>query len=358
MVTRIRQHNGIAARNFIHEQAQSRMKEIVSAAQQISHNSVFVHATPIIYFAKQEGGTLCGCREKSKDNGVAPIENAGETNVDFDIHVERPMFGGLSSMLSKSEKSKVAKENYDDDLEDIFGEGDSENFDNANQGQEVFDSIFGNSVACPICFRSGIVPGYIPVGYSRQVFSSVFVEDAYGYYINTAKPVPLFEVTDQNSNYVAFRLHVPKFFKEVKFAAYEGQNIIKNVILSIGGYAITEGLLRNFAGKEVILHVSGADFTHCVFMFKINDDLKADFPQDSKPKDYSIFDATQPVTIVTDKSIPKLSTSDIIYKVGYNQFWKVNDFEYYRMNDKTVIGWSIQARILQKDELGHLLMSF
>jgi hypothetical protein len=121
---------------------------------------------------------------------------------------------------------------------------------------------------------------------------------------------------------------------------------------------VSESLLMQLRGREVKLRIYGVSFTHSVFLFKINNDLKADFPQDSKPKDYSIFDATQPITVVMDKSVPKIATSDIIYKVGYNQFWKVNDFDYYRMNDKTVIGWSVQARILQKDELGHILMSF
>ena len=52
MVTRIKQHNTISARNFIYEESQKRMYEIVEAAKQISTNSIYVHASPIIYFSK------------------------------------------------------------------------------------------------------------------------------------------------------------------------------------------------------------------------------------------------------------------------------------------------------------------
>lgn len=357
MVTRIRQHNGIAARNFIHEQAQSRLHEVVSAAKEISINSVFVHATPIIYFAKQEGGIACGCREKSLNGDVAPIENAGATDTDYDIQISKPRFGGLAESYSKSEKTKVAKSNVDDDLDEMTLE-DEESFDVPNQGNSTFDSIFGNSVACPICMRSGVVPGYQPVGYSRQVFSSVFVESSDGYSLNNALAVPRFEVSVKHSNYVEFRLAIPRSFKSAKFACYEGTNILRDADLEIANHVVSESLLYQLRGREVLLKVRNVDFTHCVFLFQINDDLKADFPQDSKPKDYTIFDATQPVTIVTSSEIPKLSTSDIIYKVGYDQYWKVNDFDYFRTNDKTVIGWTIQARILQKDELGNLLLKF
>lgn len=353
MVTRIRQHNGIVARNFIHEQAQARLKEVVTAAQQISTHSVFVHATPIIYFSKQEAGTMCACRKKAVNGDQMPVAASGSLDSEFEIDVEAPLFRGFGSS-NREQQPELA----DDDLDGVAIPEHIPGNEIPNQGTSTFDSIFGNSVACPICFRSGLVPGYQAIGHSRIVLSSVFVSDAVGYSVDSGQTIPKFDMIDKQRNYVEFDLTIPFKFKSVKFAGYDNQQVLRGLQFTINGHLVNESLLYQLRGKEVKLHVSGASFTHCVFMFKINDDVKADFPQDQKPKDYSIFDATQPITIVTDKSIPKINTSDLIYKVGYDQFWKVNDFDYFRMNDKTVIGWSIQARILQKDEIGQLLMSF
>ena len=188
--------------------------------------------------------------------------------------------------------------------------------------------------------------------------SSVFTVAASGYFVNSSQSVPRFELEDLHHGYVEFELDIPRAFRTVKFAAYDNMRVLKNLQMSINGHPVNERLLREYAGKEVILRVKGESFTHCVFMFQINEDLKADFPQDTRPKDYALFDTTQPTTIVTDNSIPKISAGDVVYKIGYKQLWKVNDFEYFRMSDRTVIGWSISARVLQKDEVSQVLMSF
>ena len=354
MVTRIRQHNSISARNFIHEQAQARLKEVVVAAQQIATNSVFVHATPVIYFTKQDSGTMCGCRKKVVNGDQMPVDTTGSLNSEYEIDLEAPLFRGFGSSAKEQQPEMSIA---DDDL-DVQNNDNIPNTELPNHGNSTFDSIFGNSIACPICFRSGVVPGYQAVGYSRLVFSSVFVEDSVGYSVDSGRSIPRFDLFDKQLNYIEFDLTVPLIFKSVQFAAYDDQTILRKIVFSIDGHIVSETLLHQYRGKTVKLHVSGLSFTHCVFLFKINKDVIADFPQDSKPKDYATFDTTQPMTIVLDISVPKISTSDILYKVGYDQFWKINDFDYFRTSDKTVIGWTIQARILQKDEIGQMLMLF
>ena len=346
MVTRIRNHNTIVARNFIQEQAQSRMKEIVSAAQQTATNSIFVHATPIIYFSQINSPIKCGCREKVVVNNVLPVSTPGTDSAKIELDLTGPLFGTFQSATS------VASEMMDDD---IAGDDDIEE---SSGGAILTQSLFGNSTECPICFRAGTLPGYQPLGYNRQVFASVNIQDSDGYYIDSSKAVSEVNCDDTISGYVEYELKVPKVFHEAQFAAYMGKVPIV-AKLEVNGLPLRNDILQSLGGKSTALRISGASFTHIVVMFKVtNKQFRADFPQDQRPKDYTIFDSTQPVQIVTDNSIPSINTGDIIYKVGYNTFWKVNDFEFFRMNDKTVIGWNITARLLQADEIQQNLLNF
>ena len=343
MVTRIRQHNTIVARNFIHEESQRRMKEVVSAAQQQATNSIFVHATPIIYFSQVKSGIKCSCREKVVVNNQLPVGTPGTASGVVELDLTTPLFGNFQSATD------IADELQDDDL---IGD------ETPNQGRLTVSSLFGNATECPVCFRVGTLPGYQPLGYSRQVYTTVNCLDAEGFFIDSSQSISTYVCDDKMGGFVDFKMTVPMIFHEVLFATYNGREIVP-AKLSINGFPVSANLLNNYKGKEVVLRVQGVTFTHCVFQFKLTTgQLKADFPQDQRPKDYSVFDSTQPVQIVTDKSIPNVNNGDIIYKVGYNSFWKVNDFEYFRMNDKTVIGWSLSARLLQADEIQQKLLSF
>ena len=346
MVTRIRSHNNIVARNFIQEQAQSRMKEIVSAAQQTATNSIFVHATPIIYFSQINTPIKCCCREKVVTNNSLPIGTPGTDAAKVELDLTSSLFGSFQSA------SSVASEMMDDDIDD------NDAVETSSSGSIITQSLFGNATECPICFRTGSLPGYQPLGYSRQVFASVNIVDSDGYYVDSSKSVSEINCDDTAAGYVEFSLNVPKVFHDVKVSAYHGKFPIQ-AKLEVNDLLISSDVLAAFCGKTVSLKICGVSFTHIVVMFQLSKKkFLADFPQDQRPKDYTMFDSTQPVQIVTDNSIPSINSGDIIYKVGYNTFWKVNDYEFYRMNDKTVIGWNITARLLQADEIQQNLLNF
>lgn len=343
MVTRIRQHNSIAAKNFIQEEAQKRLNEVVGAAKQMSTNAIFVHATPIIYFSQIKSGIKCSCREKVVVNNQLPIATPGTASANVELDMTTPLFGNFQSATD------IANELQDDDL---IGD------ESPNQGRLTISSLFGNATECPICFRVGTLPGYQPIGYTRQVYTTVNCLDSEGYFIDSSQSVSSYTIDDLAHGYVDFKMNVPFVFFEALFATYNLKEVVP-ARMTINGFPVTTNLLNNYKGKEVVLRIQGVNFTHCVFQFKLSSShLKADFPQDQRPKDYAVFDSTQPVQIVTDSSIPSLNSGDIIYKQSYGTFWKVSDFEYFRMADKTVIGWNITARLLQADEIQQKLMNF
>lgn len=346
MVTRVRSHYKIVARNFIYEEAQRRMSEIVGAAQQISTNSVFVHATPILYFAQANTGTKCSCREKVMQINKIPVSTPGTPNSNIELDLTTPLFGGFQSAGS------VASELQDDDLIDSSDES-------PNSGKMTINALFGNSTECPICFRIGSIPGFQPLGYNRQVFSTVNCYDSYGYFVDSSNSVSNYVIDDKVEGYVEFTLQVPLIFHAMAYAVLDMKNIVRTANITSFGEPLTTAVIDSYRGKSLAIRISGESFTHCIFQFKIsNKQYLADFPQDQRPKDYAIFDSTQPVQIVMDKSVPTITNGDIIYKSEYKTFWKVTDFDYLRMHYKTVIGWNLSARLVQADEVYQKLMNF
>lgn len=335
MVTRLRSHYKIQARNFVQEEAEKRMKEIVSAAQQQSSNAIFVHATPILYFMKVESNLICPCRERVVVSDQLPFDVPGTSKTFIDIDATTSLFGSFQA------SKDILGEMMDDDLVNP----------DMPSNQVTMPSIFGNATECPICFRTGTIPGYELVGHYRQVLC--YCEDSLGYYLDSSKSVPLYSVDNQEQGYVEFKLNVPLIFSEVKIGVYAlRENVTSLAGLKIGNQPLDVGLLEQLKGQTVRLRISKVSFTHAVFQFKTSDTpVLADFPQDQKPQDYNLFDTTQPSQVVMDKTVPDVNNSDLLVKIPYATLWKVSDFEYLRLRDRTVIGWSLNARIVQKDEI-------
>lgn len=340
MVLRIQNRHKIEARNFIHVEAEKRLHEVVEAAQQMSTNATFVHKTPILYFARTESNTRCPCREKVVVSDNLPLAEPGTSGNRIDIDVSTPLFGSYQS------EKEVAGQMMDDQLIDF----------DTPANQVLVPSLFGNATECPICFRTGTVPGYELIGHQRKVLC--FCKDSDGYYLDQSLAVPCHKVDDREHGYVEFDLGIPLVFSTVKLGVYNRKdNVTTKARLSSEGQPLTLALLEALKGKMIRLRVQQVDFTHVVLQFKISDrGLYADFPQDQKPQDYNMFDTTQPVQIVMDKSVPDVNTSDLLVKLPFNTLWKVSDYEQLRMNDRTVIGWSLNARIVQRDEIFHEIL--
>lgn len=365
MVTRVKRRNKIDARNFIKEQANLRLKEVVGAAQQISTNSVFVHASPIMYFARVKSGVKCNCREKvSLSGNVLPTSSDGIGGVEsVTIDASSSLFGSLKQLgeqyqeINNRRGEDVDSDALDDEIASLGDDYEAPAaINNLTGGSVKLGSLFNNATDCPICLRAGTLPGYQPLGHTRHVLSSPNFVDSDGYFVDSSQTVSPMVHSGVEESFVEYELVVPLVFLEAKVGVFNGK-LVSDAQLFYRGVLVDEGVLCSLKGNKIKVRVMGGDFTHAVVQFKVSSTVyKGDFPQDTRPKDYSIFDSTQPVTIVTDKSIPAISTDDIVYKEEYNSFWKVTDFEYFRLNDSTVIGWSLTARLLQDDEIQKLLV--
>lgn len=343
-IRRVGPRNSLQAKNFISQQARERLWEVSDAAAEIQTNSIFVHASPVVYFSQIKHGYTCTCRatEITPDSGSS-INLGDEDGDSLDLNFKGSLFG----RNSKSDQ-QVVDDQFDDDLESV----DTGTHGNDLNGLDVFaNDLFSGARDCGVCMRTGNVPGYQPIGYDRQVLSTHHVLSAEGYTINKREAPHTFE-QEHGKGCVDFQLEVPYVFHEVWVSVYNNLEKV-SATLKIGKSPLGLQLLHSLAGQSVTVSLSKCPvFTHVVFMFRLTDSQTlGDFPQDSRPLDYTIFDTIQPVQIVIDRSVPQVANSDVVLRLRDGKTWKVTDYTNYQLSDGKVLGWTLSARVLQSTEM-------
>ena len=322
------------AKNFIYEQARARIDYYAPVAVEQYANSVKVNGSKCTYFQKILHGYSCTCM--TEVNGiVSPNKNIvtlKEKDVEIDYSV--PLFGSV-------------EDNIDTEHQILLDSSLNSEID--SNGTDLFTtSIFGNSVDCGICYRTGYVPCYQPVTCCRQVFATHNMVGSTGYEIIDTLPKTFYR--DISNGTVTFCTTVPQYFTEVAYRFYDNKEPL-DTCLETTRYA-----LFSHRGKTFNLVVNCERFTHLVLQYRISDYTEIDFPQDQKSLDLSAFlDTIGDVQMVTTRAVPRIISGDIVYNHDINRMFKVTNFSYYRLRNGWPLGWNVTGRLVQKDEaLFHL----
>lgn len=340
MLRRLVTKTHINARNFTNNQALTRVSSFSTPLQEQYSNAVSVHGTACVYFKKILHGTTCTCTAHSlgnKDNGITVVEPN-----DIETDYNTPLFAGRNDPIDDS---------FTEDVDHDLNEGLDMN------GMDLFDaSIFNNSIDCGICYRTGVIPAYVPLSHSRYVFHTHNIDNSTGYTVEKKYPEKFVALTDDSRVY--FLLNVPKTFKESGFRIFNNKIELTDTVF-VEDVPITRSDLISAAGTSIRINVRSKEFTHVVFQFRLANLVLIDFPQDQHSLDVTLFDSLGAVQLVVDKSVPSVSSGDIVYNTLLKKFWKVTDYSFFRLNTGKVLGWTITARLVQKDEtlinIGNLL---
>ena len=330
MLQRLVARHPVSARNFTNSQASTCVESYSTVLQEQYKNAVSVHATKCIYYQKLLHGHTCTCTAHSigkTENDITVIE-PNEVETDYSI----PLFGSKSDPILDSKADNI-------DLDINLGPD--------TNGMDLFDtSIFNNSVDCGVCYRTGVIPAYVPLSCSRYVFHSHNIETMVGYVVDKKYPDSFSKLTDDG--YVEYVLNVPIFFIDVSYTIYNNKRTIDDVVYVNDPLTLSD--LQSSAGQQLLFRVKSDNFTHVVLQFRLAKFTNIDFPQDQHSLDVTLFDSLSTVQLVADSSIPSVSSGDVIYNMMLDKYWKVTDYSFFRLNVGKVLGWSITARLIQKDE--------
>lgn len=344
---RLATKNNINARNTSHKAVEIRRKELEKARQQFQQNSLKVNSPSIVYYQQVKNGYACTCH--ADDNLISGNGNDIETGVSsvvsspdvFEINLNTPLFG--TTNLSSKIDATVSKE-------DIFDDSDLE-----DTSKSLFPDLFAKGTNCAICYRTGWVPLWHPVGRQRYVYSTHNIKSSDGYSINQGINPSLIqlEVTDGTA-YIEYILDVPKYYKKVYTGIYNNTQLLKQKITNSLGEAITEAYLRSVAGTKISLKVMAVDFTHIVIEFDLGLEIQVNFPQFSIARDYSQFFSLQSVSIELPATISNAQVGDILFVPTWNRVWQITEVSYF-VDNNTLVKTTAQARLVTPIETFHNL---
>lgn len=334
--------NSRHARNYTGQQADARLQEVIRPMQEQQRNALNTDWLEVWYYQNVPSSTVCTCRQVDAEDSdlaekVGPTLKVLDSDVEVDVDWKRPLFG----------KSGDSSANNVEDL-------DAEELDNdvfVDETGQHSTHLFGQSVNCGICYRTGFVPGFQRIGAQRQMLTTHHVEDMLGYTVYRNVAPSQFKKLD-SKGFVEFDLDVPRYFNSASFSIRLNHEVLDDAMLYChNGQRLTMSDLRNAAGRSIKVKVMVMEFTHAVVDFDLGvAPTHANFAQLNKTLDWTMLDTLGNLNVVLPNSLDRVSNGDLIYVPTRKQTFKVTDVTYLETARDFKLDWTVNTRVLQPQE--------
>lgn len=327
----------VHAKNYISEEADRRLKEVVVPYQRQGLNALGVDNHEVLVFLKTMSTQVCTCKEVQTESelGDAPatVQRSGiAESHEITINWNRPLFG-------EPNEARV-EEDDGTDLNDY-------EFDDAPtpHTQQLIES----STDCGVCYRTGFLPGFELYGKHRIVLTTHDIRAQSLYTVDRSAAPHVFQRLHQDG-FVEFEIRVPKYFKSVGFSIRNNVQILDNVLFTEMGICDL-AYLKSMAGKKIKVRVSAQHFTHVVIVFDLGTDpIYANIAQLSKASDWTQFNTIGNLNVILPMTINEVQPGTIIVVPKFGLALRVTDVTFLRTANGSNLDWSVNTRVSQPQE--------
>jgi hypothetical protein len=338
---RLSHKNPISARNYAPKQADARAAELVKARQVHQQNSLLVNGVKIIYYQQAKTGFTCTCHaqppptQTELDTQNIQVES-GAVNVthQFKVTLNTPLFG----------QSVYNAGALDEDPTSVFDDSEGE------ATTPLFPDLFAKGTDCGMCYRTGWLPLWQPVGRNRQVLGTHNVVDFEGYTVDRTQRPNVFHENRILKSHVHFKLLVPAAYRGCFFGVFNNnRRLMTHRVLDVDGIPILDEQLRAAAGTHIDIYITGGSFTHVVFEFDLGVSVSANFPQLSVSRDYNYFFNLQSVSIELPPTVCNAQVADIVIVPEWRRMWTVFNINPW-YDHGVLIRTTVEARVINTIE--------
>ena len=345
---------GLNAKNYIGREAQRRMDEVIRPMQEQGLNALNVDSILVELFQTVPSNLECTCRKVQILESSVQGNNASNplmktrSNTEIELKWNRPLFG------TKNETPQVG-DDFDEDDMSISDDDDTENTGALGTAAQ----LFGTSVDCGICMRTGMVPGYSSYGRQRVLLCSHHLEAMHGFLLMQNEAPNVLE-SQHPESYVEYALTIPKYFKGARIGLWDNKNLISTnaqEFMSINSTAVSMSLFRAHAGKTIPLRLSNIDrFTHLVIDFDLGlEPVRVNVAQMTRATDWTMLDTLGQLNFILPMTVPQVNNGDVIYLPTRKQVFKVSDVTHMQTALNEKLDWNAQSRVVQPHETLHNL---
>lgn len=362
-------------KNFYAENAQKRMKEILPAFHNRLDNALAVNSHEVIIFKQNTLGVPCTC---TKFDSVEMEEYKEEVPQEHDtppiVTSEHSPFSGIGVTLPKNnlfgnrtETLDISNTQSEKEFElSEFAENASiglpsqEELANMDAGlRSIYEDnlMSGDNVTCGVCYQTGHSPGFTAIGWMYSVLDATNFCGINYYHKDVAEHPARFEgEMDIEDRFVAFKIVVPEFFKQLVFSVRDNTELVqRSWIYALDGdnkeVRLDYAYLDAHRGKEIRIHVKEPNFTHVQIAFDLGlDPILANVSEESETLNYDMESTVGNLTLVLPPRVGLLSAGDIIYMPKRNYTLKVTDAPRKQTVDRVKTEWLVTTRTTQPAE--------
>lgn len=292
--------------------------------------------------------------------GIAPYGEDAWNNVNpNDPNITSPqsngnLYRGTFDLRGKTQEYPNQEISQIDigDIEDFGDNGPIQEFDldDIVQNFDTMSSGFSDA-ACPICFGTGYVNGYLPFNTYRQVLVPNSVS-----LIDSETDVSQKPWTCNGTGFSTSIL-LPRVLNIDAFNLWnynEKQNFSFTIDGVNGDYPT---LVSKFDGKQHSLMVNtNGPWTHFEIQFNVSDNsMYFELPKLTKSSDLSLLQQMEPFQVLLSPNIPKIEPEDIIVESTFGHALMVQGVPWWNTRNRRVMGWECQVRVCQPQEIYTLL---
>ncbi len=207
---------------------------------------------------------------------------------------------------------------------------------------------------CGICYGVGFVGGFSVLNAWRMVLDSSKT-DALGPIIGTieANVSPhTFFVTSVEWNVV-----IPRGFVSLDaFTVWNNLDPVNDGRVTIDDLEFSGDLLRAFSdGRRHKIKIEFDELTSFTHLeIQVNQSTNSaliEFPRLTNTSNTSLNDMTGDVTMNASPLIPRLGTGDVVVESTFGKHFVVGESQWWNDRDRNVLGWDVQARVIQPEEI-------
>lgn len=216
-------------------------------------------------------------------------------------------------------------------------------------------SVLGFSdVACPICFGTGFVGGYAPFHAHRTVLTVADVQLSSEGEIDTTKR-PL--TARAKSFSVIIKLPKGAIGLDV-FKVWNMAKPVASTFILDGNpvNSITDVLNSCDGGPHLLQATVNGEFTHLEIQFNLStESVYFEFPRRNIGSDTSLLEQMEPFQVILSPNVPTVDSMDVIVESQLGKVLVVQSVNTWKTRQRAVLGWEIQVRVIQPQELFRIL---
>jgi len=352
------------ATNYTHSQAQKRIDEALPSFQKKIQNSLSVNDVGAIVFRKISTGRVCSCKGVIEVEGFTHEASDGNEESIVSGSFDNDLFGdrfgdhGINNTMSDSHQgSGIDALDSDDDYEE-FDDKDMDALtiieaSGVDGDVSIKDHVLnsGNSVKCGICYKTGVQPGFEPMGFSRNVLTTYDSVDQEFYTVNNKKLPAEFQPLDEDA-WVEFEVVVPKYFREALIGVWNNCDMYYPELFKADGSALTRNDLNVAKGSTIRFRIFNTLFTHVVFMFDQGvDPMKVNIGGESRRLDFETDLVVGNLALIGPEQLGLVNAGDVIVIPERNLFLLATDVPQKQTAKREQWEWEVQTRTIQPSEL-------